>query len=278
MLFFAYDGSIHGDWVSHYAIRLASNHDQKTLHLLHIRDEKITQRELEAKLERIESECQRAGVSLEVQVEPPRLSVAESLQSLLPANGTSYLVCGTRVRLRKKGILSGTVSERLLRAARCNVLAVRVVQPGMLGLPGKLLVPVSGHPGGFRSGLPFLHLFAPYISSLHVLFVRRVARWRFRLLAHEEATRLEGPGRAYCERVEREIGELGLGASITDASVVVSDDVPKEIVIFANRVKARLIYMGASQRNLTERFLYGNPIEQVLRDASCDVAIYRGVR
>jgi nucleotide-binding universal stress UspA family protein len=35
--------------------------------------------------------------------------------------------------------------------------------------------------------------------------------------------------------------------------------------------------MGASERNLTERLFYGNPIEQVLRDATCDVAIYRGI-
>jgi nucleotide-binding universal stress UspA family protein len=35
--------------------------------------------------------------------------------------------------------------------------------------------------------------------------------------------------------------------------------------------------MGASERTLTERFLFGSPIEQVLRDATCDVAIYRGI-
>ena len=63
-----------------------------------------------------------------------------------------------------------------------------------------------------------------------------------------------------------------------DANVVVSDDVPKEIVIHASRSKSRLIYLGASERNLTQRLWYGNPIEQVLREAPCDVAIYRGAR
>ena len=78
--------------------------------------------------------------------------------------------------------------------------------------------------------------------------------------------------------MEQEIHEqLNLGSKIIDAQVIASDDVPKEIVIAATKTKSRLIYMGASERNLTERFFYGNPIEQVLRDATCDVAIYRGI-
>ena len=58
---------------------------------------------------------------------------------------------------------------------------------------------------------------------------------------------------------------------------VVSDDVPNEIVITANQTELRLIDMGALERHLTERFLDGNPIEQVLRNATRDVVIYRGV-
>ena len=58
---------------------------------------------------------------------------------------------------------------------------------------------------------------------------------------------------------------------------VVSDDVPNEIVITANQTKLRLIDMGALERHLTERFLDGNPIEQVLRNATRDMVIYRGV-
>jgi nucleotide-binding universal stress UspA family protein len=64
---------------------------------------------------------------------------------------------------------------------------------------------------------------------------------------------------------------------LIDAHVTVSDDVPKEIVIAANKTKSRLICLGASERNLSERFWFGNPIEQVLRNATCDVAIYRGL-
>jgi nucleotide-binding universal stress UspA family protein len=126
--------------------------------------------------------------------------------------------------------------------------------------------------------MPFLELLRADVSGIHILFVQRVSRWRFRSLAHAAAEQLRLAGQEYCRRIEHEISEqLGLGASIVDAHVVVSDDVPKEIVIAANKTKSRLIYLGASDRNLTDRFLYGNPLEQVLRDATCDVAICRGV-
>jgi nucleotide-binding universal stress UspA family protein len=129
-----------------------------------------------------------------------------------------------------------------------------------------------------RAALPVLRHFAPDIARLHVLFVRRVNSVRFRLLSHEDAERMRAPGQVYCSRVERELAdELGIGAAIMDANVVVSDDVPKEIALYASKVKSRLTFLGASERTLAQRMLYGNPIEQVLRDTTCDVAIYRGI-
>lgn len=58
MFSFAYDGSIHGDWVSHYAVRLAANHPEKELHLVHIRDGQTSEEELKEKFNRIRIECE----------------------------------------------------------------------------------------------------------------------------------------------------------------------------------------------------------------------------
>ncbi len=278
MFYFAYDGSINGDWVSHYAAQLAAAHPQRTLNLVHVRDGQTSVPQLDEKLRRIQAECARLDVELVPHVLASAGTILKTILAAVPEGAASYLMCGTRVRARQRGLLSGTISEKLLRSGHCNVLAVRVVQPGLLGLPHRLLLPVAGHPRGFRSGLPFLRLFGPQVSHLHILFVARVGRWRFRWLSHEATEHRRLPGQSYCERVEQEISEqLGLGSKVVDAHVVVSDDVPKEIVIAANKTKSRLIYLGASERNLTERFFHGNPIEQVLRNATCDVAIYRGV-
>jgi nucleotide-binding universal stress UspA family protein len=279
MFLFAYDGSINGDWVSHYAVQLAAAHRDRTLTLVHVRTGRRIDATLAEKLQRMRAECERCDVRLDVHLLPPAGgNLVDAIRSAVPEGPEHYLVCGTRAQGGRRGLLSGTVSEQLLRSGLCNVLAVRVVQPGLLGSPRRLLLPVAARAGGFRSGLPFLRLFGPQVSHLHIVLVARVGRGRFRQMSHALAEGLRSPGQAYCERVEHEIVEqLGLGSKVMDAQVVLSDEIPGEILVAANKTKSRLIYMGASQRKPTERFFHGNPIERVLRDATCDVAIYRGV-
>jgi len=209
------------------------------------------------------------------QVESVRKSVAATLLGLVPNDPEHYLVCGTRVRQKGRGFLTDTVSEKLLREGRCQVLSVRVMQPGLLGGPRRFLAPVSGRPEGIRVGLPYLRLLAPDASEVEVLLVRALSRRRFERLSHAEAARLIQRGQHYVAGIEQTLAsELGLPSDRLDATVVLSDDVPKEIVIQAGKAKSQLIYMGASAASLRHRSVYGSPIEQVLRNAPCDVAIY----
>lgn len=263
--------------MSHYAARLAAAQTSGKLHLICVHDKSLSDELLNRKTDRIRLECQRLDLELEVLAPAMRGSVVEVIRRTVPAGPESYLLCGTRVRERQQGFLSGTVSEQMLRSGHCHVLAIRVVQPGLLGLPRDFLFPVSGHPRGFRSGLPFLRLFAEQVSQLHLLYVEQVSHRQFRGLSHLSAEVLRHPGEEYCARIEQEIFEhLGLGKGVVDSQVVISDDVPKEIVIAANKTNSKLICLGASERHLTERFFFGNPIEQVLRNTTCDVAVYRG--
>jgi hypothetical protein len=140
------------------------------------------------------------------------------------------------------------------------------------------MVPLAGHPQSSRSALPFLRLLIPSVSHLQILFVVRVGRWHFRWMTYEEINKRRLPGLIYCRQIEQEMSDqLGLDSKILDSNVRVSDDIPGEILIAANRSKSQLIYMGASERDLPTRFFQGNPIERVLRDATCDVAVYRGI-
>jgi nucleotide-binding universal stress UspA family protein len=279
MFFFAYDGSINGDWVSHYAVQLAAAHHDRALTLVHVCDGQFEAVVLAEKLRRMRLDCERLGVQLTERLLPPTEgSLFDAIRSVVPDGPEHFLVCGKRAQELRRGCLNGTTSEQLLRSGHCNVLAVRVVQPGLLGSPRRLLVPIVERGGGFRSGLPFLRLFSPQLSHLHIVLVARIGSQRFRHLSHEHGEHLRAAGQAYCERVEREIVEqLGLGGRVMDAEVIVSDQIHREILIAANRTKSRLVYMGASARNRAERFLHGDPTEQILREATCDVAIYRGI-
>lgn len=275
---FAYDGSINGDWVSHYAIQLASHTPQRTLELIYVDQGQLQPAEVSNKQARVRNHCLRHAVQLHWIPIPAHRNVVQAIRRAVQPGTQSCLVCGTRLRASHQGLLRGTVSEALLADPSCHVLAVRVVQPGLLGVARNLLIPVSGHPHGIIQGLSFLSLFAPDVSELHLLFVVPSSRDLASQVAIDTMHSNYRSGVAYCERIEREISEqLGLGRQIMDARVVHADNVPREIVAAASRLKSHLIYLGASQRSRTERLLHGDPIETILRIAPCDVAIYRGV-
>ncbi len=276
MLHFAYDGSLYGDWLAHYAVRLAAHSEERRLHLVHVRDASRTNGVLE-RIDRIRDECRVFGVTLEPELVSGADRVAEVLLERVPSGAEHLLVCGTRARARNLAFLAGTVSARLLARGRCSVVAFRVVSPGILGQPGRLLLPFAGHPRGASFAIPLLRRFGADLEQLHVLFVREVSRLRFRALSAQAAEGLLAEGRAFALRLEQELRDaLGEGFEL-DASVVVSDDLPKEILVHAGKLRSRLICLGASERSLPERLVYGNPIEVILRDAPCDVAIYRSI-
>ncbi|MGB8331625.1 MAG: universal stress protein [Polyangiales bacterium] len=275
MLHFAYDGSIHGDWVARYAIRMAMRAPEPRLRVLHVQDGQVPDSTLESGLARIEAECDALSLPVDLIVCPTSRNVATTLLELVPSSPEHYLVCGTRARQKGRGLLTGTVSQKLLHEGACQVLSLRVMQPGVLGGPRSFLVPVSGRPEGITVGLPFLRLLVHEASELEVLLVRQMRTQRFRQIGHAEAARLVQRGQHYVLEIERALSaELGLPLGRLEATVVLSDDLPKEIVIHAAKARSQLIYMGASARSLRPRSLYGSPIEQVLRSAPCDVAIY----
>lgn len=277
MLYFAYDASVNGDWVSHYALRLATHHPSRQLSLVYVDDGRVPRSEVNHRIEHICSEANRSGVKLSVEARAATQGVFASLAAFIPAGHETFLVCGARASERGRGFLAGTVGERFLKMGGRQVLALRVVQPGLLGVPRRLLVPVTGQTS-FRSGLPLLKLLLPDLTHIHLLHVELVSSMRMRRLTHEQAVHLRRPGVGLCAEMERELTDaLGDSTVMVDTHVVVSDDVAKEIIIHAGKLNSRLIYTAASERSLTRSVVAGNPLEQLLRDAPCDVAIYRGL-
>lgn len=81
----------------------------------------------------------------------------------------SLLVCRIPTeKNRPRCRLSGTLAENLLRTGHCNVLALRILMPGLLGAPRKLLLPVACNPGEARAVAPFLRRLLPSADELHV--------------------------------------------------------------------------------------------------------------
>lgn len=277
MIYFAYDGSTHGDWIARYGITLALHRPDRRLNLIHVDAGEIPRPRLNEKLNLLARECLAAGVTLETAVVPPEGDVFRTLADRVPAGPDAYLVCGARATAGRKGYLADTVAERMLGFHPFNVMAIRVVQPGLLGAPRDFLLPVGGGPPGIRAGIALLKLFATDVRRVELISVMNVGPWIFRRLHPEEARRLSETGHERLRRVEDELIEhTGIATSRIGVNVVVSDDWIREIVIAASRLRSHLICMEASIEHLRKGFFYGNPMEVILRNAPCDIAIYRG--
>ena len=277
MLNFAYDGSLNGDWIAHYAVRFAPVSAERRLRLLHVRDPAVAA-ELDGRLARIAAQCQELGVELDTVMEPAGgETVARRLLARALMSPDTLLLAGIRARPRDLGYLAGSVTAALLSEARCPVVALHVVHPAMLGQPDRLLLPVRRRAALSPLLVPLLRLLAPALRELQVLVVDEVSPLHFRLLGARAARRRIDLAHSRAMALETEL-QTGLGPTPLhwDVGATLSDDLAKETLAWSARQRARLIALDAT--GLPARPRFAHPHEQVLRDATCDVALYRAAR
>jgi len=132
-VFLAYDGSLNGDWIARYALHLAKGSESRQLTVLHVEDANISGEHLHRQLTKLEEVGKSLSVAVEIQILPMHDGVFGGLCTYLPNDPHSIVVCGARANAGRRGVLTGTISERLLCDTPMNVLAIRVLQPGLLG-------------------------------------------------------------------------------------------------------------------------------------------------
>lgn len=273
----AYDGSVNAHWVARYAIRCASATSSRSLRLIHARDRHISEGLMERKLAHMLAECENAGIDARIHDVRTGGNVAEAVLEAVPAIAGTVLVCGTRARARRQRLLAGTVSEALLRQAPCSVLALRVVLPGLLGAPRRVLIPVAGNPGEGRSAAAIVELLLSGLDELHLLRVVVTDATSARFAPRNTAARLRDQGRAAVTHVENELRQaLALGDVHVDSYVRVAEDWVRPSLITAGQHKCGLILAGASERLLSGAVDEARLTERLLADTPCDVGIFRG--
>lgn len=276
MVFLAYDGSLNGDWVARYAIQLAANTPSRGLTLLHVADGSLSPAELETKIAGLEQLCSARQVSLTGATLALHGRVETALLKVLPNAPDDLLVCGTRVRKKARGYLRGTVTERLLAACRGPVLALRVVQPGLLGRPRSLLLPFGGHPRGCRDLAPVLAPLLPGCETVHLLRAMTTGSGRLLHLTPAERQRLRQVGLHYLHHVHQEIELLaGERPPRIDEHLVICDDWVNEILVLASRLRAQLMVLGSSNQPRWRQLLRPSGLERLLGASPCDIGIYR---
>lgn len=277
MIVLAHDGSLYGDWVARYAIHFAASESDRKLLLLHVRDGRVDAAIAQARFARLDEACATAGIICHRELLPLGQSVHRSLRQAIPPVPEALLVCGTRVKPHRQAFLTGSVAEQLLRVHDCPVLALRVVQPGILGLPHALLLPLAGHQAGLARLWPILRRLAPQLRRVHFLYNAPTTLLAESLQTPTRERQLRQIGERYLDRIRRELDNALAEPPFTiDRRVLVTRDWPHQVLIEASRLKAQMLLLGASERSLAHRVFHGQAIEQILRDAPCDVGVYRG--
>jgi len=132
MIILAHDGSIYSDWMAHYARHMVASENDRRLLILNVLHGRVKAGLVEAKLSQGQDSSQHFNVDTHYELLPGGNSVHRSLRQAIPHDHAALLVCGTHVKPNKKDFLASTIAEKLLRMHLCLVLALRLVQPGLL--------------------------------------------------------------------------------------------------------------------------------------------------
>jgi nucleotide-binding universal stress UspA family protein len=277
MIILAYDGSVYSDWVAHYALRMATGESDRKLLVLSVLDGKANADVVEAKLSQLTVDCQNLGINARYELLPVSTSVHRTLRHSIPHDPMALLVCGTRIKPNRRNFLTGTVAEKLLRMHLCPVLALRVVQPGLLGCPNDLLVPLAGHSSGLDRIWPVFHRLAPSLQRVHLFRALAIHPLHMKHLTAARERTLRKIGFAHLEKIYQQMMlQLGDTQMIIDRRVKVTSDWPSEVLDQACRLKVQMILLGVSERSLAHRVFHGISLERILRATPCDIGIYRG--
>lgn len=276
-LFLAYDGSVNGDWVARYAVRLASLAPERKLTLLYATDGKVGESRLNTGLAFIERIAAETGLTVETRRLSVRTDVVGALIDAIPPGPETLVVCGARAQGRQKGFLSGTVSKALLAHREFGVVAYRVVLPGLLGVARRILLPLSGSRHGVVPALPLMRLLARDIEEVRLLRVMTVPYFRLREFDGSRASRLRQEGYAALSELAEQLAmETGIGRNVIDREVRIASEWTRSVIVSAGQQRAELICLEAPRRSLQSRLVRGDPLERIMRDAPCDVAVFRG--
>jgi hypothetical protein len=274
MIYLAYDGSLGGDWVARYAMRLAVHAPEPALTLLHVEDEGLIGGKIAGKVEHLQREAQALGVELVPQRLPRQGDIAATLLRALPEGGEHLVVSGLRLRSRHHSYIAGTITEQLLRRTQAPLLALRVLQPGLLGAPRRALLPLSGSGSEISRLLPLLRLLLPDLDQLFLLQGVELSTFGLHHLSGERYRALLQNGVAELARAHGALRRLhGAHPLRLDGTFVLCDDWPGEIMVHTSRLKSRLLLLSSANFPLTRHPFSRRPLDRLLRGSSGDVAL-----
>jgi nucleotide-binding universal stress UspA family protein len=183
------------------------------------------------------------------------------------------IVMGTHGRTGLSHLLIGSVTEHVVRNARCPVMTVRACKESAEVAPYlDIVVPIDFSPysqKALRYARTLAHLFDANLHLLHVL--DQPAHPAYYGLGNDLLIRLNPDvQRRSHEEMESLISQMS-SVEVTHQTHVREGRAYSEIVRFAQEQESDLIVMGTHGLSGLEHFLLGGTTEKVVRHAPCPV-------
>ena len=207
------------------------------------------------------------GIEIETIVEEG--DVTDTILGFAQAQAVDLIVMGTHGRHGLDHILLGSVTEKVLRKARCPVLAVRK-PPHEFGAPGNGVEPV--HLRKILFGVDFstyseqallyaLSLAEEYKAELTLLHVMED------LPLHKDLTAVTSE---VVQQLERLLPSSARGCALLKPRLRVGTPY-QEIIRSARETDTDLIILGVRGRNALDLAVFGSTTHRVIQKGSCPV-------
>jgi nucleotide-binding universal stress UspA family protein len=254
-----------------YAVTFAKACNAK-LSLLYVASEgadKDSFNRAEASLRRLFIEAESRGIEVESLTESG--DPFEEISSKVRRDTIDIVFTSTRKEDINRRFFARTLSKELILKLPCSVALVRVVHIGKIH-PKRILVPLRGRMSKFEERGCFVARLAEGFGCAITLFhapgkVTSFFHGEVHLPPFERDKRIPGDVEEFVECLNR--------YGIHHEKRTGHGSVAQSIAIEAMIRRSDLIIMGASERGLLKSILYGNPVEYVMREAPCNLIVFR---
>ena len=195
----------------------------------------------------------------------------KEIDAVVRHEGIDIVFAATRRADIEKRFYAGTVARSLSLKLPCSVALVRVVHSGRIH-PRKILVPVKARIDHVVERACFAgHMAKAFDSKIYVFHTPKAVKKFFRGEIHLTPTEWKERTTPDISRFMEYLEEH----KIEHEGLLLPGRTARNITIEAFAKRHDLIVMGASERSLWATLLKGNPVEEVLREAPCDLIILK---
>jgi nucleotide-binding universal stress UspA family protein len=214
-------------------------------------------------------EAERLGVCVESITRTGE--AVKEIDVLVRHEGIDIVFAATRREDLERRFYSGTVARRLSMKLPCSVALMRVVHFGRIQ-PRKILVPLKAKIDHIAERARFASFMAKAFGSKVFVFhtpkpVEKFLRGEIHLTPPEWKERISPDISRFMDYLKQQ--------DIDHEGRLLPGRTARNITIEAFAKRHDLIVMGASERSLWASLLQGNPVEEVLREAPCDLIILK---